>query len=186
MGIAVWACTLFKLTSSNNMDILSHGLYGGVAFGRQSRKSFWLSFFFGVAPDFFSFGLYTIMSFLGMTNHPSFASGHHPDPSQIPEYVHVLYNLTHSLVLFSLVFGVVWLIRKKPLWEMAGFGLHILVDIPTHSSQFFPTPFLWPVSSFHIDGHSWGTPEIFLPNVLLLLALYSWFYIIKPRQKKQQ
>lgn len=34
------------------MDIVSHGLWGAIAFGRRTRSSFWLSFVFGIAPDF--------------------------------------------------------------------------------------------------------------------------------------
>ena len=167
------------------MDILSHGLYGSVTFGRKNRLSFWLSFFFGIAPDLFSFGFYTAGTWIGLFDHPDWSSGNHPDPSQIPLFVHTFYNYTHSLVIFALIFGLVWLVRRKPLWVMAGWGLHILVDIPTHSAEFFPTPFLWPISSFSVDGHPWSSPEIFIPNILLLCVLYAWFYIIKPRRLKK-
>ena len=47
------------------MDIVSHGLWGGLAFGRKNKKSFWLSFLFGIAPDFCSFGIFTISTILG-------------------------------------------------------------------------------------------------------------------------
>lgn len=163
------------------MDIISHGLYGGVAFGRKSRPSYWLAFFFGIAPDLFSFGLFTVLTFLGLAARPDWSSGQ-PAEEAIPTYVHALYDGTHSLVVFVVVFGVVWLIRKKPLYEMLGWPLHILVDIPTHSSIFFPTPFLWPVSDFHIDGHPWSDPRIFIPNVILIIGLYLWFYVIRPRR----
>jgi hypothetical protein len=165
------------------MDIFSHGLYGGVAFGRKSRWSYWLAFFFGIAPDLFSFGLFFILTFLGFAEHPDWSSGNHPDPSAIPAFVHSLYDGTHSLVVFAVVFGLVWLIRKRPLIEMLGWPLHISVDIPTHSEKFFPTPFLWPISDFHVNGTNWGRPEIFIPNLLVLAGLYfAWFYYAR-RQK---
>lgn len=167
------------------MDILSHGLYGGVAFGRNNRLSFWLSFLFGIAPDLLSFGLFTAGTWVGFFDHPDWSSGNHPDPVDIPSFVHSLYDVTHSLIIFALVFAVVWLIRQKPLWELGAWGLHILVDIPTHSAAFFPTPFLWPVSDFTVDGHNWSRPEIFIPNVILLVGLYMWFYVIKPRRQKR-
>ncbi|QQR78901.1 MAG: hypothetical protein IPJ68_01345 [Candidatus Moraniibacteriota bacterium] len=167
------------------MDILSHGLYGGVAFGRRSRISYWLAFFFGIAPDLFSFGLFFALTILGLAEHPDWRSGQHPDPAGIPGYVHALYNGTHSLVIFVAVFALVWLIRKKPLYEMFGWPLHILVDIPTHSEKFFPTPFLWPVSDFHVNGHNWSDPRIFIPNVIFLIGLYLWFYVIRPRRVRQ-
>lgn len=166
------------------MDIVSHGLYGGVAFGRKNRTNFWLSFFFGIAPDLFSFGFYTTGTWIGLFDHPDWSSGRHPDPSQIPQFVATFYDYTHSLVIFALVFGLVWIFRRKPWWIMAGWGLHILVDIPTHSSAFFPTPFLFPLSDFYIDGHPWSSPEIFIPNVILIIGLYTWFYIVKPRKMR--
>lgn len=159
------------------MDIVSHGLWGSLAFGRSTKKSFWLAFFFGIAPDLLSFGIYMVASFLGLTSHPDWSSGRHPDPSQIPTYVHNLYNFSHSLVVFAIVFGLVWLVRKRPFYELLAWGLHILVDIPTHSYIFFPTPFLWPFSDFLVSGIPWSRPIIFIPNVTLLVILYYWFFL---------
>lgn len=164
------------------MDIVSHGLYGGVFFGRKNKLSFWLSFFFGVAPDLFSFGILTVGTWLGLLDRPDWSSG---SPPIIPQFVYVLYNYTHSFMVFVVVFGLVWWLRKKPLLEMLSWPLHILVDIPTHSNRFFPTPFLWPISDYKVNGHPWSSPEIFIPNVILLISLYLWFFLIKPRLHKE-
>lgn len=163
------------------MDIISHGLWGSLAFGRKNKKSFWLAFFFGVAPDLFSFGPFFISTFLGLAKRPNFGS-EPPDPSSIPSYVHSLYNVTHSIIIFSLAFTLVWILLKKPLWEMLAWGLHILMDIFTHSYKFFPTPFLWPISGFKFNGWHWASPYIFFPDVALLAILYFWFFIIKRRR----
>lgn len=158
------------------MDILSHGLYGGVLAGRKSRRSYWLAFFFGIAPDLFSFGIFTASVWLGLTSGPEWGS-HHPDISLIPPYVQSFYNVTHSLVVFAVAFFLVWAIRRKPMMEMLGWFFHVVLDIFTHSFAFFPTPFLWPLSSYRFDGRSWGDPLIFIPNVLILAALYGyWWY----------
>lgn len=165
------------------MDIISHGLWGSLGFGRRSRKSFGLAFFFGISPDLFSFGIFTASIWLGLVSGPDWSNGP-PDPLLIPQYVHSFYNVTHSLIIFSVVFGLVWLIRKKPLYELAAWGLHILVDIPTHSDKFFPTPFLWPFSDLYMNGISWSHPVIFIPNVTLLIALYLWFFVVKKHLAK--
>ena len=165
------------------MDILSHGLWGGIALGRSGRKSFWMAFLFGVAPDLFSFGL-VFASGLWLHGLEFFRGiGHPPDASLIPAYVYYLYNLTHSLLVFGVVFGVVWLLRGKPLLEMGAWGLHLGMDIFTHSNAFFPTPFLWPLSDAHFDGLPWTDPRIFVPNVLLLALLYAWFFFKRRRAK---
>ena len=166
------------------MDTLSHGLWGSLAFGRKNKRSFWLAFFFGAAPDLFSFGPFFVSAFLGLVPRPQF-SGAPPPESAIPGYVHFLYNPTHSLIIFAAAFLAVWLIRKKPLWEICAWGLHILYDIPLHTEHFFPTPFLWPAASYRFNGWSWGSPWIFFPNVALLIILYSWFFLIRKRHGKR-
>lgn len=165
------------------MDIISHGLWGSIAFGRKKRTDFWLAFLFGIAPDLLSFGFYTFGTWAGFFDHPDWRSGRHPDLLQIPLFIHTLYNFTHSLVIFSLVFALVWIVRRSPWWIMGAWGLHILFDIPTHSSAFFPTPFLWPLSNYSINGIPWSYPIIFIPNVILLLTLYIWFFIIRRRPR---
>lgn len=163
------------------MDILSHGLWGGITLGRENKKKFWWSFTFGIAPDLFSFGIFTGMTILGLVSSPDWSSGPPPE-SEIPSYVHILYKFTHSLVIFSAVFLAVWLIQKKTFLPMLAWGVHILMDIPTHSTEFFPTPFLWPFfDNIRFSGISWGHPIIFIPNAALLLVLYLWFFVVKPR-----
>lgn len=48
------------------MDIISHGLWGGIAFGRKNKKDFWQSFAFGVMPDLLAFGVLTVATTLGV------------------------------------------------------------------------------------------------------------------------
>ena len=156
------------------MDILSHGLWGALAFGRKSRASFWLAFMIGLAPDLFSFGILWVAATLGLSEKPDFSHGTPPE-STIPLYVHHLYNVTHSFIVFLVVFMLTWFLLKRPLWELSAWGLHVLVDIPTHSFAFFPTPFLWPLSDWKFNGWQWMTPAILGPNYLLLSLLYAWF-----------
>lgn len=169
------------------MDIISHGLYGGIAFGRKSRISYWKSFFFGIMPDLFSFGIFFVVSIIAIIsgNGNSLPVGPH-DPASIPQYVHTLYSVTHSLIIAGLVIVIVSFFKRSLIIEMLGWPLHILVDIPTHSNKFFPTLFLWPVSDFHVNGTSWGSPYIFIPNVILLTVLYFWFYKSKKHANKEK
>lgn len=167
------------------MDILSHGLWGGLAVGRENKKSFWGAFAFGVFPDVFAFGLpfsHLVFSLLSggagevVTEH---ASGH----PNIPAYTYGLYDISHSLVVFLAIFLLVWAVRRKPLWEMSAWGLHIALDIFTHNDKFFPTPFLWPVSDFYVNGIAWGQPLIFFPNVALLAALYAYWWYVRRKNR---
>lgn len=167
------------------MDIASHALWGGVAFGRKKKAHYWWAFFIGFAPDIFSFGIFWLMNILGISDGPSYSGGR-PDFANIPEYVYQLYNATHSFIVFALIFGIIFLIRKKPFWPLAAWGVHIIIDIPSHSLDFFATPFLWPISNYRFDGISWGNPIIFFPNLVLLAMAYSiWFYYHKTQKNRK-
>lgn len=164
------------------MDTFSHGLYGSVFFGRMSRKSFWLAFLFGVAPDVLVFGPRFVQAFFGRV--PGFRAGEPPPIESIPDYIFTGYNITHSLVVFAVVFGILWLIRRKPCYELLAWPLHILLDIPTHSSEFFPTPFLWPFAAFRVDGVPWSHPYIFIPNVIIVSVLSVHLLVTLYRRKR--
>jgi membrane-bound metal-dependent hydrolase YbcI (DUF457 family) len=117
---------------------------------------------------------------LGLISGPDWRQGH-PDQNLIPQFVHVLYNFTHSLIIFAFIFGLVWFFYRKPFLPLLAWGLHILIDIPTHSAAFFPTPFLWPVSDFMVNGISWGQPIIFYPDIVLVVCYLIWW--IKRKKK---
>ncbi|TFG77245.1 MAG: hypothetical protein E4H23_08860 [Chrysiogenales bacterium] len=158
------------------MDIFSHALWGGVTLGRKKRSNFFFAVAFSLLPDFFGEGVMFLLVILGLDNMPSLKHGH-PDISEFPMYAQNFYNATHSLVIFFLIFTLVWLLRKKVFLPLAAWGIHILIDIPTHSFALFPTPFLWPLSNFKINGAHWNSPLILIPNFALLGILYSfWFY----------
>lgn len=164
------------------MDILSHGLWGGIIFGRKNKKSFWVSFVFGIGPDFLSFGIL----FLERLIRSAFTGTWHirsgkPDLAEIPQYVSGLYDITHSFVIFILVFCIVWVLFKRPIWEMLAWPFHIFLDLFTHSTEFFPTPYLWPFAFTPINGIPWSTPIIFFTNVGFLILIYAVYWYRKKR-----
>ena len=165
------------------MDIVSHGLWGAVAFGRRNRSSFWLAFVIGLAPDLLSFGVLWTAVVLGLAEKPDFSHGTPPE-SSIPQYVHHLYNVTHSFIIFLVVFLLIWSLLKRPLRELGAWGLHVLVDVPTHSYAFFPTPILWPLFKWKFDGWQWTTPTILVPNFVLLAMVYAWYLSTPYRNRK--
>ena len=153
---------------------------GALVFGRKGRTSFWLAFGIGLAPDLFSFGILWIAATLGLSPKPDFSHGT-PPASTIPPYVHHLYDVTHSFVVSLAMFAILWLVMKRPVWELGAWGLHVLVHIPTHSFAFFPTPFLWPLSDWKFDGWQWNQSTILIPNFTVLLLLYGWFLLQQGR-----
>ncbi len=167
------------------MDIFAHGLYGGAGFVNKSKKSFWLAVWWGLFPDLFAFGIFfPLFVWKNGFHRPHVLATEPPTLSGIPNYIHVLYSLSHSLIIFLGVFLIVWLIWKRPVYEMLAWGLHVVMDIPTHTSAFFPTPFLYPFSSFYLNGIAWGTPRVFFSYWGVLLAIYL-FQFLRRRRLRQ-
>jgi hypothetical protein len=61
-------------------------------------------------------------------------------------------------------------------------GLHVIMDVPTHSYEFFPTPVLWPLAAWKFDGRQWMTPGILVPNFVVLILLYGLWFLSHARR----
>ncbi|MBS3168569.1 hypothetical protein J4216_05560 [Candidatus Woesearchaeota archaeon] len=152
------------------MDTLAHFLWTFAIYFRTSYR--WLAGLFAILPDFLSFGVFIIYSLIFGTFHPG-----KPPLETLPEYVFIAYNITHSLVIFLIVFGLIYIISKKIPWVLGGWLLHIFIDIPTHTRDYFPTPFLWPISSFTLNGISWANPWFIIINYGLLIIIFAYLFI---------
>ena len=51
--------------------------------------------------------------------------------------------------------------------------LQIATDIPTHSSEYYAVPFLYPLSDRTFDGVARTRPEVLAVNFILLAAVYA-------------
>ena len=129
-----------------------------------------------ILPDVLTEGIFGILFLLNIGGMPDWDNGH-PNITAFPLWAQSFYSITHSLVVFVLIFLLLWAIARKPVWVVGAWGLHILIDIPTHSLALFPTPFLWPISDFKFNGVGWHSPIVLVPNLLILLGVYSlWLW----------
>lgn len=172
--------------------------------------NFWWAAFWSVFPDIFAFAILFVWLFgnvifgdLKLSDWPK-PEAMEPMALKISPWVYQLtnffYNFSHSILIFFIIFAGALLISRKPTWElggppnqgrgspipweMGGWLIHILIDIPTHSYQFYPTPFLWPVSGFKFDGFSWGTPWFLVLNYSLILLVYIFFRLRNKKSPK--
>jgi hypothetical protein len=177
------------------MDILAHMLWTNYGNRRanklleKKKKSpinIWWTTFWGVFPDLFAFGIPLIIAiFLFMFNgdFSVFPSIHGSASDGLSMN---LYHFSHSLIIWVFVFGIVWFIFKHPRLELLGWLLHILIDIPSHAADFYPTPFLFPISNYHFThGISWRNPWFMIINYSLLIIVSICFYISKKNRKKE-
>ena len=171
------------------MDVVAHGLWGGVAFCPQGHRKFFAGAALGMAPDLLSFGLFHVTHPGWMVSRLAGEISGPPALSMLPAYVFHAYNMTHSLAVWTAVFIVLWFLAKNPPWLLAAWGFHIICDIPTHGSSYFPTPFLWPFPTPFVNGMSWATPELLVANYAALIIAYvvmaSCLRKKRPRPRQQ-
>lgn len=149
------------------MDTLSHALWGYGLFGYKRHAG--LAILFGALPDLCSFGAYMVVRLMDGNFQPG------PPPlAGMPGWLFVTYNIWHSFVICAPVIGLIALWRRDIAFAMLAWPFHIVLDFPFHTMRYFPTPIIWPLSDFTVDGISWATPQVWLPNVagLIILLIY--------------
>ncbi len=172
------------------MDIFSHSLWAGAIsyaakhnLEKRTKHKFHIlvGIFFSVFPDLFAFSFpFAWFAWKFLSGDMSF--GELPGPGDAEPFrlagfwvfdlAQNLYVVSHSLVIFAIVFFITWKILKRPAFELLGWPLHILIDIPTHSYEFYPTPVFWPISTASLDGAEWKNPLVFGLNFLALAIVY--------------
>ena len=159
------------------MEIVAHGLWAAAAAITAKRSAkirvhvgwtvWWTAF-----PDVLAFGP-PLAAGLWLRLTGTHGTGP-PDGHALP-HVHIglpLYPAGHSLIVFLAVFGLVTILTRRIVYEMLGWLMHILIDIPTHSFSYYATRFLWPVSEYRIDGIAWGTPWFWAATYAALVLVY--------------
>jgi hypothetical protein len=176
------------------MDIISHALWSGALFKsinlklKKKKFNFWQAAFWGIFPDVFAFVIPFAIFFPIIILQNGFNLTNLATIIQSPPYsgiVEMLYNISHSLIIFTIVFLLIWLIFRKPIYILFGWLLHILIDIPTHLIGHFATPMLWPISDFKINGLIyWREPAFMIADAALLIIVY-WIILSKEKKNKK-
>jgi len=157
------------------MDYFAHGFWSYILF--HTTKKPYLAVLIGLLPDSLSWGIYFIYNLFngGMPGKPNLAL--------VPDWVYTLYGISHSLITWGLLILCIYIIFKNvPIYLYAA-PIAILFDIPTHTREFLPTPFLWPISDWAFPGISWGSKWFMITNyslIILCLAYIFWKKYQKP------
>ncbi|MFH0752067.1 MAG: hypothetical protein V1914_00540 [archaeon] len=104
-----------------------------------------------------------------------------PHLTNMPEWVFTLYNVSHSLILAAIAIILISLYLKKIHWYMLAWPVAITMDLFTHTREFLPTPFLWPISEWKFPGTSWGNGYFMLINITVMAI--AFIYIYKKKKK---
>ena len=178
------------------MDILSHGLWGAAAaltvgrFRDVTPAQTAAAFALGIAPDVGQLmpvlawsltqpaPLDTVASFVAAT------PGLEPRlPGTVVALSHHLHCLAHSLPVLLVATLAAWRWMRWWLVPLIGWWLHVLLDIPTHSSDYYAVPFLYPFSDYGVDGIAWTTPWVLIVDYAALALMYGWLFAPRLRSR---
>ena len=169
------------------MDILAHGLWAGAGLGlaqrrwRLSRPTMAATVVMAGLPDV----VHLLPSLLWATfGHGTFAAlrdyaialpGQEPvTPPLVELLTHHLHCILHSAVVAGAVTALLWALRRSLWIPLLGWWSHILIDVFTHSADFYPAPVLYPFTQWGFDGWAWNTPWFMVLNYCALAGAWAW------------
>jgi hypothetical protein len=79
-------------------------------------------------------------------------------PPPVALALHHLHCTMHSAVVAALVTLALWAVRRAFWWPLLGWWSHIVIDVFTHSADFYPSPVLYPLTERGFDGVAWNAP----------------------------
>ncbi|MCB1997628.1 MAG: hypothetical protein KDG57_17450 [Rhodoferax sp.] len=89
-------------------------------------------------------------------------------PGWVTGWSHTIHCVAHSAVIAAGVTLVLWA-WKRTLWlPLLGWWSHIVIDVFTHSADYYASPVLYPFTERGFDGIAWITPWFMTLNYLAL------------------
>lgn len=165
------------------MDVVAHGLWVGIALAAAGRRRAiprrtWVACLgLAVLPD-----LAQLLPLLGLA---AFGAGGWPVllayatappgaepalPPMVALLSHHLHCLLHSAVVAGVVTAVLYAVMRAWWLPLLGWWSHIVIDVLTHSAEFYPVPVLYPFTQRGFDGLAWNTPWFLALNYAAIVA----------------
>ena len=171
------------------MDIVAHGLWVGIGMTAASRR--WpmtrrtvvVTVALAVLPDLaqllpiVGWALFADDSFAALRAYVSALPGWAP---VLPPTVALLTFHLHCIMHSAIVAGAVTLLLRALLrswWiPLLGWWSHIVIDVFTHSAEFYVSPVLYPLTQRGFDGLAWNTPWFLALNYVALGSAFLWLW----------
>lgn len=97
---------------------------------------------------------------------------------------HHLHCVLHSAVVAGLATLAVAALARSLWLPLLGWWSHIVIDVFTHSADYYPVPVLYPFSMRGFDGLAWTTPWFLALNYLALAA--GWLWLASRRRQRRR
>lgn len=166
------------------MDIVAHTLWAGagVALATRrwpiARRTAFMTMLLAALPDVFhllpiiGWWLLGDGSFAIVRAYAIAVPGQEPSiPPLIALWSQHLHCVMHSALVAGAVTLLVWTIRRALWIPLLGWWSHIVIDVFTHSADYYPSPVLYPITQRGFDGLAWNTPWFLVLNYVVLCAV---------------
>src|SRR3990167_8545381 len=83
---------------------------------------------------------------------------HKPTLAWAAFWSHQVHCVFHSALVAAAVTALLWAWLRQLWLPLLGWWSHIVIDVFTHSADFFPSPVFYPITYWGFDGIAWNTP----------------------------
>lgn len=178
------------------MDIVAHSLWAGLAITAAARR--WsvtreqtrTAVVLAALPDvghlvpIVLWGLFEDGTWAALRGYAFAIPGAEPWlPETVRLWSHNLHCVMHSAVVAFGVTALAWFCWRWLLIPLGGWWSHILIDVFTHSSEYYPSPVLYPLTQRGFDGIAWPTPWFMALNYAAIAVTAVWL-LLSTRTRK--
>lgn len=172
------------------MDILAHALWAGAGTGLAARRrplkkrTVMLTVALAAVPDIFhllpiiGWWLFGDGTFATLRAYAMAVPGQEPPlPPDVQLLSHHLHCVAHSAIVAGGATLLMWLALRSLWVPLLGWWSHILIDVFTHSAEYYPVPVLYPITYRGFDGLAWNTPWFLFANYAALVLVGLWLLL---------
>ena len=98
-------------------------------------------------------------------------------PAWVALASHHLHCIAHSALIAALVTVLCWVAVRRVALALVGWWSHVVIDVFTHSADYYPVPVFYPLSNLAFDGIAWNEPWALAANYAALAAVWSWLLL---------
>ena len=102
-------------------------------------------------------------------------------PAIVTLLSHHLHCIAHSAVVAGVVTLLLWKLRDALWIPLLGWWSHIVIDVFTHSADYYASPVLYPFTQRGFDGIAWNTPWFIVMNYVALAGIGLWLVMTRTR-----
>ena len=100
-------------------------------------------------------------------------------PPMVLLWSHHLHCVMHSAIVAGAVTLLLYAVRRTLWIPLLGWLSHIVIDVFTHSADYYAAPVLYPITERGFDGIAWNRPWFLVLNYATLAAVGLWLAVHK-------